>query len=34
MPFKAFGLAAMCAVALAVPVWAHHSHGNYTDGTN
>jgi len=24
-------LAAVCAVALALPVWAHHSHGNYTD---
>lgn len=29
MRFKAFGLAVLCAVALAVPVWAHHSHGNY-----
>jgi len=29
MPFKAFGLAAIWAFALAVPVWAHHSHGNY-----
>jgi len=24
-------LAAVCALALALPVWAHHSHGNYTD---
>jgi len=24
-------LAAVCAVAFALPVWAHHSHGNYTD---
>ena len=29
MQLKAFGLAIMCAVAVAVPVWAHHSHGNY-----
>jgi hypothetical protein len=26
-----FGLTAICAVALALPVWAHHSHGNYVD---
>jgi hypothetical protein len=26
-----FGLAAMCAVAVALPAWAHHSHGNYVD---
>jgi len=24
-------VAAVCALALALPVWAHHSHGNYTD---
>ena len=24
-------LAAICAVSLALPVWAHHSHGNYAD---
>lgn len=24
-------LAAVCAVAFALPVWAHHSHGNYAD---
>jgi hypothetical protein len=24
-------LAAVCAVAFALPLWAHHSHGNYTD---
>ena len=29
MQLKAFGLAALCAVALAAPVGAHHSHGNY-----
>ena len=29
MQSKAFGLAVICAVAVAVPVWAHHSHGNY-----
>jgi uncharacterized protein DUF6152 len=29
MQFKPFGLAAICAVAIAVPVRAHHSHGNY-----
>ncbi len=29
MQLKAFGLAAICAVVLAVPAWAHHSHGNY-----
>ena len=32
MWFKlAFGLAVVCAVAFALPVWAHHSHGNYVD---
>jgi hypothetical protein len=25
------GFAAICAVALALPVWAHHSHGSYVD---
>ncbi len=29
MQFKSFSLAVMCAVALAVPAWAHHSHGAY-----
>ena len=29
MPLKAFGLATLCAVLLALPAWAHHSHGNY-----
>jgi hypothetical protein len=29
MQLKAFGLAAMCAMLLALPVRAHHSHGNY-----
>ena len=24
-------LAAVCAVAFAMPAWAHHSHGSYTD---
>jgi Family of unknown function (DUF6152) len=24
-------LAAICAVAVALPAWAHHSHGNYVD---
>lgn len=24
-------LPAICAVAFALPAWAHHSHGNYTD---
>lgn len=27
------GLALMCALAFALPIAAHHSHGNYTDGT-
>ena len=32
MRFKfAFGLAAVCAVAFALPARAHHSHGNYVD---
>ena len=25
-------LAVICAVAFALPAWAHHSHGNYEDG--
>ncbi len=24
-------LAAMCAVSISLPAWAHHSHGNYSD---
>jgi hypothetical protein len=32
MPFQFhLRLAAVCAVAFALPVWALHSHGNYTD---
>jgi len=31
MRFKLSGLAALGAVALALPAWAHHSHGNYVD---
>ena len=30
MRFK-LGLVAICAVAVVLPAWAHHSHGNYTD---
>ena len=29
MQFKSLSLAAICAAALALPAWAHHSHGNY-----
>jgi hypothetical protein len=29
MPLKALGLAALVALALATPIAAHHSHGNY-----
>jgi hypothetical protein len=29
MPFKVLGLLTICAVFLAFPAWAHHSHGNY-----
>ena len=29
MPFKSLCLAALCAVSLALPAWAHHSHNNY-----
>ncbi len=29
MQFKSFGIALFCALALALPVAAHHSHGNY-----
>jgi hypothetical protein len=25
------GLAAMCVITVALPAWAHHSHGNYVD---
>ena len=32
MRFKfGLGLAAICAAAVALPAWAHHSHGNYVD---
>ena len=32
MRFKfGVGLVAICAVAFALPAWAHHSHGNYVD---
>jgi hypothetical protein len=27
------GLIVVCALAFVLPTWAHHSHGNYTDGT-
>ncbi len=33
MQFKVLSLAAICAVALAVPALAHHSHGNYDAST-
>ena len=29
MQFKLVSLAAICAMSLALPAWAHHSHGNY-----
>jgi hypothetical protein len=29
MQFKTLGLALICAVALVLPMWAHHSHNNY-----
>jgi hypothetical protein len=29
MNFKSLGLAAVAAVAIALPAWAHHSHANY-----
>ncbi len=29
MPIRLLGLAAVCVLALAMPVLAHHSHGNY-----
>lgn len=29
MRFRTFGIASMCAACVAVPVFAHHSHGNY-----
>jgi|SRR5439155_10708671 len=32
MRFKlGLGLAAMCVITVALPAWAHHSHGNYVD---
>jgi Family of unknown function (DUF6152) len=32
MRFKLrLGLAAICTVAIVLPAWAHHSHGNYVD---
>ena len=33
MRFKILAVLALSALALAAPVAAHHSHGNYTDGT-
>ena len=34
MRFKlGLGLLVICAVALALPAWAHHSHGNYVTDT-
>lgn len=29
MSLRALSLATLCAVSLALPVWAHHSHNNY-----
>ena len=29
MQIRILGLAALCAIALALPVWAHHSHNAY-----
>ena len=29
MQFKSLSLAAICVASLALPAWAHHSHGNY-----
>jgi hypothetical protein len=29
MNFKTLGLAAVAAIAIALPAWAHHSHANY-----
>jgi hypothetical protein len=29
MQWKSLGLAIMCAIALGLPAWAHHSHNNY-----
>ena len=31
MRFSLLGAAAICTVAVALPAWAHHSHGNYVD---
>ena len=33
MQVKLFSLAVLCAVTVAVPVWAHHSHNNYDVST-
>ena len=29
MSLKSLGVGVVCALALGLPVWAHHSHGNY-----
>ena len=34
MPFKSLSLAAFLSVFLALPAWAHHSHGAYVAGPN
>ena len=34
MQFKSLSLAALLAVSLALPAWAHHSHGAYVAGPN
>ncbi len=31
MRFRGLGFAAICSIVLALPAWAHHSHGNYQD---
>jgi hypothetical protein len=31
MRLRLLGAASICAVAVALPAWAHHSHGNYVD---
>jgi Family of unknown function (DUF6152) len=31
MRFNLLGATVICAVAVALPAWAHHSHGNYVD---
>jgi hypothetical protein len=33
MLFKSLSLAAICVAFLALPAWAHHSHGNYDTTT-